>query len=1188
MSEHPYYYGIEMSDVPTGFGGCTGITIKNKGNTSMEYKVSISNTDFENLSSVDGELTDSLFLSTKNNDIDGIITDEFVFNLGSSPGFNEKNFYVFHKPFSDFNEEVTPTAGEESCRITVKTKSFWEETEDDIIIDVTGNRVLQFPNTETVSEFRGIQDNDTENGYNIGFYWSFLSGLTYTTGFKIEGFINSDLTIPLDDSPFYHSVEQNSQQLLPQYGTYKGLSGVNFYKQINNLPQDSDLYFRISSLDEVGDRSSDYVYPTGYWYDKIPETFSDKTRYSLHPEPGMNFRFKPTLLSIDYNQQKFNPEGGPIFLNDVITRATANLENLEKSPYDLTAYSGIQINFTDVIANGEVIDDGGIMPRKAAAINFSNPNESQVVSNAVQNWTFGTNDDDVFTLVLNFSNCTIVGFQGEGVKVDGYNQNGEVIINERYSEGGPVFDFDFLNYLDSAGKERKFEYLINIDKNTRFVGGQKGGPAYIITDQYNGVIQSYDGDDPRIIDLITSSKNQIKDPLNDKIGYNVELVNSSVEINSLLPYDKDIIPKISLGYIKHEIPQDIDLEFHFSCDNISKEVGEIEKEIVDLKNSQIKLAAFTQSSESSINIDALTVGQNTTLHIDARVEDIPLKQGTSVLVFADNENNFVGTVVQFEDNAYPTAELVVTVTSKSGNGTYSSWKVRVYDPMTIREIYGKKVYEIKGVGHHEGVVEKSTGIVPPVLEHTRPNYANQIQAAITLNTTLKPSYTILVFALAREKMEKAGSFDDPYKTYQKMLTQCNSIHQFVLNEYEEPGAYYVGSPSFSPTNPFYNFFSYDSENNAYSSEGGTGAFKHLNKASFVGSTLNSIGLLVPKYLVPGDGYNEGKPMLSEYQANLGGGNPFVPHNSVREMEIWFFNNPLFWPEKGVNILQDPNNLTSRGKKARSLYGKFADSFVDVGGEKRLTRNNNLYLTNLSSFSDINSFVEIPDINDELDPYKNAYWPPVDVQVVNGGGDDPTSFKTFTLFFVQMHSTYENLSGTSEARSAYLGSHNLAVGNVLQDGLSHKLTNETIINGTKVMNVHNYLEPNKLWGGQSNIVGQPNYGYVSDRRAFRIGLSNNADNDLTNNLNDENTRMFLFDYIHGNAADATKRDAISQKIIDSLVYKYRNIILKTTNNNIQLTNFGPSDKNNIPSSSILGYPIPISHPFLKLYTDQYKS
>ena len=74
-----YYNGAELSDIPTGFGGCTGISITNKGNTTVRYTASISKTSFDNLEDgVDGNLTDTLFLTNDSNSLNTYID---YFNL---------------------------------------------------------------------------------------------------------------------------------------------------------------------------------------------------------------------------------------------------------------------------------------------------------------------------------------------------------------------------------------------------------------------------------------------------------------------------------------------------------------------------------------------------------------------------------------------------------------------------------------------------------------------------------------------------------------------------------------------------------------------------------------------------------------------------------------------------------------------------------------------------------------------------------------------------------------------------------------------------------------------------------------------------------------------------------------------------------------------------------------------------
>ena len=62
-----YLTGVSLGQVPTGFGGYTGVVIQNSGNFPVQYTINISNTTFDAsvtpTTAADGLLYDTIFIS---------------------------------------------------------------------------------------------------------------------------------------------------------------------------------------------------------------------------------------------------------------------------------------------------------------------------------------------------------------------------------------------------------------------------------------------------------------------------------------------------------------------------------------------------------------------------------------------------------------------------------------------------------------------------------------------------------------------------------------------------------------------------------------------------------------------------------------------------------------------------------------------------------------------------------------------------------------------------------------------------------------------------------------------------------------------------------------------------------------------------------------------------------------------
>jgi len=102
--------------------------------------------------------------------------------------------------------------------------------------------------------------------------------------------------------------------------------------------------------------------------------------------------------------------------------------------------------------------------------------------------------------------------------------------------------------------------------------------------------------------------------------------------------------------------------------------------------------------------------------------------------------------------------------------------------------------------------------------------------------------------------------------------------------------------------------------------------------------------------------------------------------------------------------------------------------------------------------------------------------------------------------------------------------------------------------------------------------------IESSGTFKIKLSNDYISSENNGATyNEYTKLFLFDYIHGisNSSVSTMKQT-SRNIVESLLYDYRNIILKSTTD-IQLSNSTSA----LPITST-SFPPALIHPFLKMF------
>lgn len=443
-----YYTGIYLNRVPTGFGIYTGLALINSGNYPVKYSISISETQLtgiENNDTINGvKPNKTIFISdTLENKYDDEDSIEKIVNQNES-GI----FFILHKPFSDY--KTSPPngkhTGHETATITIKTTSVLGTIDDDISVDVSGQRVFIQPTPPRIGKFYAVTDYKPDSAVNIQYNWEVINSESYLTGFRIETSLDQTFTTfeTIDDFEIKKNIDPND----PLLGTYNSFSGKNFQITITDLDVDTNYFARISGLNINSSGSQTFV--TGFTTYN-PEL--DDTAFSgLTPSPGSNLKFQPQILNLnkisdrelDFDLLKF-------------------LKENNNNSADFTKYSGAIIKF---FPNTDVQSQYFATSNTKGAINL--------ISSEKENIIFSTNINNIFTMQLEFENVSLYGHGGEGGNV----VNGVVVTPKN---GGPIFNLDNFEF-DKGGVIQKMNYFIYKDTDSVFMAGAGGGPAFIITD----------------------------------------------------------------------------------------------------------------------------------------------------------------------------------------------------------------------------------------------------------------------------------------------------------------------------------------------------------------------------------------------------------------------------------------------------------------------------------------------------------------------------------------------------------------------------------------------------------------------------------------------------------------------------------------------------------------------------------
>ena len=290
-----YNTGYLLEAVPTGFGGNQSIFITNSAHNPVSYNISISNTVFHGTSTDNEDVENTLFLSNSSKYISSDSNDGVGLNKTLFPNENFI-FYVLHKPFSDFKKTHAYYTGYESADITIKSTSSCGTNDQNIIINITGERTTGFARPNKLIKFYGTKDYDQTKQYFVNFSWESLQYNNYFTGFKVE--LSSTTGFSSIVNTNYLSVTQNTDPYLPRYGNYDGFIDRSFSYSETNLPLIGDLYARIQPINPTGDTGY-YTYATGFSY--YNPQLDDIAYYGSWDKPGYNFKFSPEMLYLTYN-----------------------------------------------------------------------------------------------------------------------------------------------------------------------------------------------------------------------------------------------------------------------------------------------------------------------------------------------------------------------------------------------------------------------------------------------------------------------------------------------------------------------------------------------------------------------------------------------------------------------------------------------------------------------------------------------------------------------------------------------------------------------------------------------------------------------------------------------------------------------------------------------------------------------
>lgn len=441
-------YRTLLNTVPTGFGGYTGIVLTNSGNYPIKYTVSMSDTTFEagtvNTSkALNGDIYNTLFITDDINDVQTNISSYSKVVNTSESGV----FYIVNKPFSTFKDKASECTGLEYAALKIVSESSAGDLGDEINVYITGQRITGCPIPEKFGKFYAIKGYNSDDGANLNCYFSSINNLDYFTGYNID--LYSDSSFSSLVSSFSNVIPKNNDPNLPMYGDYNGLSGNTYSYKFTNLSFNQDYYARVQPVNATGGTGA-YTYATGF--NDLNFIMDGMTYSGSHAKPGENLKILPTGLYLTYYS---DAETDFDIYNFLI--------NSNNGSVDFRYYTGVNIKFYPK-TEGSVANFIASDTTKGA-INFVYNNQAPILFNA-------NPADNIFRLELEFENVSLYGKGGQGGTTTTSPTN-----------GGPIFNLD--NILDKSipSAEKRIQYYIYKDLDSKFYAGPGGGQAIVITDK---------------------------------------------------------------------------------------------------------------------------------------------------------------------------------------------------------------------------------------------------------------------------------------------------------------------------------------------------------------------------------------------------------------------------------------------------------------------------------------------------------------------------------------------------------------------------------------------------------------------------------------------------------------------------------------------------------------------------------
>ena len=454
-----YRYGVDLAEVPTGFGISKGVNLFNKGDSPCKYSISLEKVSIDGI--VSEAERDTLFLCEDLNEASDL-TDTITVNLNPN---STKKFYILHNPISDASVyDGAVQDGDEEGLIKIDSVAYNGDNDDTIYIDVTGKRVVDAPAASNPDAFYALKNWNPLDGYNVSFKWNFNhEGSPFVTGFALELSEDSNFSTLVGGSPEYLPVTVNSASFLPDYGAYVGLSGYSFSVKVKNLELSTNYYARLRSINHnSSDFYSSYVYPSVFDIGEAPNLSQEQITSST-TAPGETIGYVPTVLPVATKTIGFNE--GPINVIDLIYQK--NKDFFGNPSYNFLGYSGavVYLRPKDFAHGGNIYGSETYPP---------------LYAEKPETYEFGINPlDNSFKLFIFIDSVNLYGLGGVG----------STQTSPSASDGGAIFDFDNLNYTDE-GISKIFDYVIVKDIFSSFNAGLGGQAGWIVEEYIDDFINA--------------------------------------------------------------------------------------------------------------------------------------------------------------------------------------------------------------------------------------------------------------------------------------------------------------------------------------------------------------------------------------------------------------------------------------------------------------------------------------------------------------------------------------------------------------------------------------------------------------------------------------------------------------------------------------------------------------------------